>query len=80
MNCKFDWHYPFRANEMEVLRNIQAAGYNIELAYQKTVQWVTWKQTAFPIKITTEMEKLIVIPSGLTRLELWICLFLWKGP
>jgi hypothetical protein len=46
---------------MEVLRNIQASGYNIELAYQKTVQWADWRSTYFPIKITPTIENLIVI-------------------
>jgi hypothetical protein len=33
MKCKEYYNNSLRATDMEVLRNIQAAGYNIDIAY-----------------------------------------------
>ncbi|CDW81500.1 UNKNOWN [Stylonychia lemnae] len=54
---------PEQTKEEEILRNLQAAQFNHKKAYHNLMKSIEWRSTAFPLKLTTVIEKIIVIFS-----------------
>jgi hypothetical protein len=58
-------NYIYSTKEEEILRNLQAAGFNLKKTHININKSHEWRIELFPVKITTESEKIIVLNKGI---------------